>query len=160
MAHAAEGVIGYKGSIPWQGQMREDMRRFRERTTGHAVIMGRTTFESLVRPLKDRQNIVLSRTVTRLAGCDVVPSLEAAYEAAEGQQETFIIGGEQVYVDALPTVERMFITKIAAEFEGDTFFNVDTENGDWNAATREIWCKGRDNHYLCMFEIYERVVNV
>lgn len=160
VAHAAEGVIGNNGGIPWQGKMREDMRRFRERTTGHAVIMGRLTCNSLKGPLPDRQNIVISRTVTKIAGFDVVPSLDLAYEAAQGQQETFIIGGAQVYTEALPNVDRMFITKIDAKFDGDTHFVVDLENEEWVITDKELWARDSANHYPCVFETYRRVANV
>lgn len=159
MAHAADRVIGNKGSIPWQGQMSEDMRRFKKLTSGHAVIMGRATYDSLKSPLINRQNIVLSRTVTRLAGCDVVSSLEAAYSAAAGQEEVFIIGGSAIYHDAIPGVERMFITKIDAKFEGDTHFQVDYENGDWALTESLSNLSDSENRYPCTYLTYERSRN-
>lgn len=160
MAHAANGVIGNKGGIPWHGKMREDMRRFKERTSGHAVIMGRLTMNSLKGPLPNRLNVVVSRTATtRVPGFAVVPTLEAAYEVAAREEETFVIGGARLYSEASSTVDCMYITKIQAEVEGDTYFEVDTENGNWKLTDRDLWASGDDNIYPCMFETYKRLEN-
>lgn len=140
-AVAANGVIGNRGSLPWK--LPDDMARFRELTMGHAVIMGRSTFESLGKPLRGRRNIVLSRnSALRIEGCIVVHSareaLEAAAaeaEAAAGDTEAFVIGGAAVYELFLPGADRLYLTWIDVEVRGDTAF----PPVDWSAwrVTRE-----------------------
>jgi dihydrofolate reductase len=120
-AVAANGVIGNRGALPWR--LPDDMARFRELTLGHAVIMGRSTFESLGRPLKRRRNVVLSRNDgLQIDGCIVVHSVESARKAVEGDDEAFVIGGAAVYSLFLPTADRLYITWIDAEVPGDTLF--------------------------------------
>jgi dihydrofolate reductase len=119
-AVAANGVIGNRGALPWR--LPDDMARFRELTMGHAVIMGRSTFESLRKPLRGRRNIVLSRTVgLRIYGCLVVNSLQGALEAA-ADDKAFVIGGAAVYELFLPGTHHLYLTWIDAEVTGDTVF--------------------------------------
>ncbi len=119
-AVAVNGVIGREGTMPWR--IPDDMARFRRLTMGHPVIMGRGTFLSLGRPLAGRINIVLSRDGNlRLPECFVVHSAEEAQLAA-GPAETFVIGGTAVYALFLPRAEKLFMTWIDAEFEGDAVF--------------------------------------
>jgi len=125
-AVAANGVIGDRGALPWR--LPDDMARFRGLTTGHAVIMGRSTFESLQKPLRGRRNIVLSRAAgLRIPGCVVVHSRQAAIDAAvadaaAGDEEAFVIGGAAVYELFLPEAQRLYLTWIDVEVPGDTFF--------------------------------------
>lgn len=121
-------AIGKKGAIPWF--IPEDFKRFKDITTGHPVIMGRRTWESLpeqVRPLPGRTNIVMNNDAEMTAtGARVVPTLEEALMIAKkspGGQETFIIGGGQIYSFTLPHVERLYLTLVDKEVEeADTFF--------------------------------------
>jgi len=134
-AIAANGVIGNRGSLPWK--LPDDMARFRGLTMGHSVIMGRSTFESLGKPLRGRRNIVLSRnTGLRIEGCLVVHSTERALEAADGDEEAFVIGGAAIYGLFLPDAHRLYLTWIDVEVPGDTLFPA----VDWRAwrVTREI----------------------
>jgi dihydrofolate reductase len=119
-AQAANGVIGQDGAIPWR--LPEDMANFRTLTTGHTVVMGRLTWESLperFRPLPDRRNLVLSRDPSWSApGADRVGSLEAAVSCTQG--ELWVIGGAQVYAAAMAIADRLVVTDIDAPFDGDT----------------------------------------
>jgi len=125
-AVAANGVIGRRGKLPWK--LPDDMARFRALTMGHPVIMGRSTFESLTKPLAGRRNIVLSRDPGRkIEGCIVVSSPEdarraAAAGAAPAGGEAFVIGGAALYAAFLPEARRMYLTWIDADVEGDATF--------------------------------------
>lgn len=116
-------VIGNKGSIPWH--LKDDFRRFRERTTGHTLIMGRKTYDSIGRPLPNRTNIIISRDkALSIPGVVVVSSLDEALEVARTieNEEIFIGGGGQIYAEALPKASRLYLTKVHAIMEGDTLF--------------------------------------
>ena len=119
VAHSANRVIGRDGGLPWR--LPGDLKRFRELTTGHAVVMGRRTYESLpaaFRPLPERRNVVLSADPAyRADGAEVVHDLDAAL-AGGG----FVIGGGAVYAQALPHAGRVYATELEAEVDGDTFF--------------------------------------
>jgi dihydrofolate reductase len=128
-AIADNGVIGHAGRIPWH--IREDLQRFQRLTTGHPVIMGRKTFESLGKPLPNRRNLIL----TRQPGPDHFPSLEAAL-AACGDQTVFIIGGAEVYRTALPLADTLLLTEVHQEVPGDTKFP-DYDRSQWEEITRE-----------------------
>lgn len=121
VAHAQNGVIGNAGDMPWH--IPEDLKHFRSVTTGAAVIMGRKTFESIGRPLPKRLNIVITRKADYAApGCTVAASLAAALEAAKASDRQIIIGGGEIYRQALPMADRLWITEIAATPAGDTTF--------------------------------------
>lgn len=114
------GVIGRKGTLPWR--LPEDLKRFRELTTGHPVIMGRKTHESIGRPLPKRTNIVLSRDANlEISGCVVCADLEAAFDEAREIEDTeaFVIGGARVYQAALPHAARIYLTRVHATVSGD-----------------------------------------
>ncbi|MFM7737089.1 MAG: dihydrofolate reductase [Alphaproteobacteria bacterium] len=122
---ADNGVIGRDGTLPWR--LPADLRRFRELTTGHHVVMGRRTWESIGRPLPDRTNVVLSRDPGFRPGGEgvvVVASLEDAIARARaaGESELFVIGGAEVYAAALPLADRIELTRVAARVEGDVVF--------------------------------------
>ncbi len=118
----ANRVIGANGRIPWHSK--EDMRCFRRTTIGHAVIMGRLTYESLPkRPLLDRHNIVVSRSITSLPDSEVVSSVEEAISLAHTLDPCpFVIGGAQIYRAALPFATHLYITEIDIKADGDTLF--------------------------------------
>lgn len=120
-AMSENGVIGNRGTIPWD--IPADRRRFRELTMGHTLIMGRRTFESIGRPLPGRINIILSRQPDYMAeGCVTCGSLEEALLACAGSVQVFICGGEELYREALPLAENIFLTIVHAAIEGDAFF--------------------------------------
>lgn len=119
-ACAKNYVIGEKGRIPWK--IKGEQRRFRELTTGNVVIMGRRSFEEIGKPLPDRTTIVVSSTkVFSGENCYTASSLQEAIQLA-GDRDAFISGGAKLYEEALPIVEKMYITEIDKDFDGDTFF--------------------------------------
>ncbi|MDP2170328.1 MAG: dihydrofolate reductase [Rhodocyclaceae bacterium] len=122
-AVAKNGVIGDGNALPWH--LPEDLRHFKALTTGHAVIMGRKTWESLpvrFRPLPDRLNIVMTRDPSYVAeGATVVHSMADALAAATGHS-AFVIGGAELYAHALPLADRLELTELSREFPGDAFF--------------------------------------
>jgi dihydrofolate reductase len=136
-AVARNGVIGFANRLPWQ--LPADLRRFKELTTGHTVIMGRKTWESLpakFRPLPGRRNIVVTRNDAFIAdGATVSTSLPDAIAAANGD-EAFVIGGAELYKAALPLADRLQLTEIDAAYEGDTWFPV-IDMAQWRETARE-----------------------
>jgi dihydrofolate reductase len=123
VATSRNRCIGRDGGLPWH--LPEDLRHFRAVTTGHAIIMGRRTHESIGRPLPKRRNIVLSRNpAATFEGCDTAASLEDAVDLARagGDDEPRVIGGASVYAAALPVTTRIFLTEVDRTVEGDTFF--------------------------------------
>lgn len=136
-ALAANGVIGRDGTMPWH--LREDLRHFRRLTLDRAVVMGRRTHDSIGRALDRRLNLVLSRRRDLLiAGCEVVPDLDAAIAAAAraGHRELMVIGGAEIYALALPRADRMELTLIDAEIAGDTHFPA-YDTGVWRETARD-----------------------
>jgi dihydrofolate reductase len=134
-AVARNGVIGHRIRMPWR--LPEDLKRFRQLTLGHAVIMGRRTFESIGKPLAGRNNIVVTRSLdwTR-AGCRASHSLEAALAAVHEREDAFVIGGAQIYALAFPIASRLYITEIERDFEGDAFFP-EFDRSRWREVSRE-----------------------
>ncbi|WP_176456942.1 dihydrofolate reductase [Bordetella genomosp. 5] len=121
VAYAANRVIGRDNALPWK--LPGDLAHFKRTTLGRPIVMGRNTWESLGRPLPGRQNIVVSRNPDYLAeGAQVVGSLPEAVAAAQPGGEVFVIGGAQIYAQALPLAQRVIATEIQAQIEGDAFF--------------------------------------
>ena len=129
-------VIGREGGIPWRHP--EDMRHFRRMTQGHAVIMGRATYDSIGKPLPGRRNIVISRNPElEFAGCELVSSLERAIELArEHDEEPRVIGGGQIYAAALPLATRLFLTYLDQEHAGDAYFP-ELDAREWREVERQ-----------------------
>jgi dihydrofolate reductase len=120
-AMAENRVIGRNGAIPWD--LPEDRRLFRSLTMGHPVIMGRRTFEAIGHPLPGRRTIVLTRlTNYRHEGCDVALDLRSALKSCVGNDEVFISGGGELYREALPYAERIYLTIVHTDVTGDVFF--------------------------------------
>ena len=122
-AVAANGVIGRAGQLPWH--LPDDLKRFKQLTYGHAIVMGRRTYESIGRPLPGRQNVVVSRGWKQRPHPDLVLAAsldEAIFEAAASPPPAFIIGGAALYAAALPRVDVMHLTELDDAVDGDTFF--------------------------------------
>jgi dihydrofolate reductase len=123
VAVARNRVIGHGGALPWR--IPADLKWFRARTMGHHLVMGRKTWASIGRPLPGRTNLVLSRDAELAApGCVVCPSLDAAIAIAEraGERELFVIGGGELYREALPRADRIYATEVELAPAGDAFF--------------------------------------
>ena len=134
-AVASNGVIGQRNRMPWH--LPEDLRRFRQLTVGHAVIMGRRTFESIGGPLAGRDNIVITRSPDWAhPDCRAAHSLAAALAAVREPRDAFVIGGAQIYALALPIASRLYMTEIQRDFEGDAFFPA-FDRSRWCEASRE-----------------------
>ena len=130
-------VIGISNTLPWH--LPEDLKHFRKMTTGHPILMGRKTYESIGRPLPKRENIVITRNANYQAlGCVVKHSLEEAIAHCTGRDEIFIIGGAELYKQAIPLADRMYLTEIIIQppdrflvtFEGDAYFP-EFSTSDW-----------------------------
>jgi dihydrofolate reductase len=135
VARARNGVIGAKGTLPWR--LPEDLAFFKRTTMGHPIVMGRRTWESIGRPLPGRRSIVVTRDRGFTAeGAEVVHSLPEAITRCAGTEEIFVIGGAQLYADALPYADRLLVTEIDQDFEGDTFLPAPASL-DWSEASRE-----------------------
>lgn len=154
------GTIGAHGKIPWQ--LPADLRRFKELTMGHPVIMGRKTFESIgSKALPGRMNIVLTADPRYKAdGCTVVHSfpdaLRAAGDSLAGDSsEVFAIGGGGIYKLALARAEKVYLTKVHGAFEGDAFFPAMDEN-EWQLVHAESHAKDEKNPFDYEFCVYER----
>jgi|WetSurMetagenome_2_1015567.scaffolds.fasta_scaffold786513_2 dihydrofolate reductase len=136
VAVSRNGVIGAGGKMPWH--LPEDLKFFKRTTLGHAVIMGRKTFESIGKPLPGRGNIVVSRGIQTLdpAILRIAPSIESAVAIArETDPEPFVIGGAAIYAEAMPLVTRMYITEVHREVEGDVLFP-SFNRAEWRETTR------------------------
>jgi dihydrofolate reductase len=135
VAVARRGAIGKNNALPWR--IPEDLKRFKAVTLGHAVIMGRATWESIGKPLVDRRNIVVSRTLRELPGAEVAPSLDAALALARTSDPLpMIIGGAKLYAEALPLATHLFLTEIDRDVDADTFFPP-WERAEWREVKRE-----------------------
>lgn len=121
VAAARNGVIGGGNKMLWR--VPEDFAHFKRTTMGHPIVMGRKTWESIGRPLPGRRNVVVTRNPDyRAEGAELAPSLEAAFKMLNGDGTIFVIGGGEIYRQALPRADVVWLTKIGADFEGDATF--------------------------------------
>jgi len=135
LARARNGVIGAGGGLPWR--LPEDLQFFKRTTMGHPIVMGRKTWESIGRPLPGRRSVVVTRNRSfSAAGAEVVHSLDEAVARCADAEEIFVIGGAQLYADALPRADRLLLTEIHADFDGDTFLPAPAPEA-WMEASRE-----------------------
>lgn len=144
-------VIGYKQALPWH--LPADLKRFKEITTGSSVLMGRQTFQSIGKPLPNRNNIVITHDSNfHHPGCQVANSLEEAYLLADIAKEgkCFVIGGGQIYAESLPDIETLYLTIVEIETEGDTFFP-ELKTDEWLEIHREHHAPDEKNHHPYTF---------
>jgi len=123
VAHSRNMAIGKANTLLWR--LPEDLKRFKKLTTGHPIIMGRKTYQSIGRPLPERTNVVITRDINlEIPGCIVVHSTGEAIEKAKefDREEIFIIGGGEIYKEALPMTDRLYITVLDKDVDADTFF--------------------------------------
>ena len=154
VAVARGGVIGADGALPWH--LPADLAHFKRLTLGHAVIMGRATFESIGRPLPQRLNIVLTRQADYSPpGVEVVASLAAAYaRAAVHGGPVMVIGGAEVFAQVLPDAQRIELTEVHADLPGDTHFP--PLGADWHEVVREDHPADARNAHAYSFVTYRR----
>lgn len=154
VAVAENGVIGTGGTMPWH--ITEDFAHFKAKTLGHSVVMGRKTYESIGRPLPHRRNIVISHNPDlQIDGCEMANSLEGALAMCEGEEEVFVIGGGEIYRQAMPLAHKLCITHVGLTVEGDTRFPT-IEPTMWREVSRTEWERGKDFAHPFAFVDYER----
>lgn len=152
VAMARNFAIGINNTLPWH--LSEDLKHFKAVTTGKPIIMGRKTWESLGRPLPDRRNILISRNEDYQAeGAEVFSSLQAALAACKDEAEVCIIGGANLYTQALPLVTNLIITEIDLDVEADAFFPK-FDITDWEIKEQESHVSEKGIHYR--FVSYQR----
>ncbi|MEK7194616.1 MAG: dihydrofolate reductase [Patescibacteria group bacterium] len=155
---AKNNVIGSLNKLPWY--LPRDLKHFSSTTKGHTVIMGRNTYLSIVerlgKPLPERKNIVVSSQKDFSAPeCIVVNTLDEALEMSPKDEEVFVIGGAQLYKSALPYAQRLYITHVEAEINGDAFFP-EFNLEDWQVVSEEHHESDEKNQFGATFKIYER----
>jgi dihydrofolate reductase len=134
VAIAANNAIGKNNKLLWH--LPKDLKHFKELTTGHTVIMGRKTFDSVGRPLPNRRNIVVTKQNINIEGCEVVNSLDAALILALGEAEVDIIGGAEIYRQAMHLTNYIHLTIVHQSFEADTFFP-EINYDEWDEINKE-----------------------
>ena len=147
--------IGKNGDLLFS--IPEDMKFFRTSTQGKTVVMGRKTWESIGRPLPGRKIVVITRQLDyRAEGAEMVPSLEAALGLFPDGEDVFVIGGGQIYRQALPLAERVWVTLIDREFDGDTTFP-DLPEGEWKKTILSVLPPNEKRDFRVEFAVYDRI---
>lgn len=155
-AMAENRVIGRDGGLPWQ--LPDDLRHFKRLTLDHTVIMGRKTFDEIRQPLANRRNVVITRNPAfRPRGATVVPSLEEALALGATEREVFVIGGGEIYRQALPLADRIYLTVIHAAVEGDTWFPAFESSNGWVLDAEEHHAADARHAYPFTFRTYHRL---
>nr|AIA14187.1 Dihydrofolate reductase [uncultured bacterium] len=148
--------IGKDGGLPWR--LSSDLKRFRELTMGHHIIVGRKTFESIGKPLPGRQMIIVTRNESFAPeGCFSVHSISDAISFAKerGESELFICGGAEIYAETLGAADRLYLTLVHADCDADTFFP-DCNSGEWIETESEHHAADEKNQYSFTFKVLER----
>jgi dihydrofolate reductase len=154
VAASINNVIGSDGGLPWH--LPDDLRHFKRLTTGKPVVMGRRTFESIGRPLPDRRNIVMTRNPDYAAtGCEVVSSVSEVLDLVGDAGEVMIIGGGQVYRDFLEHADRIYLTRVQANVEGDTCFP-EIDAAAWQVVSSEHHAADEKHDHAFDVMVFER----
>ena len=155
VAAATNNVIGRDGGLPWH--LFEDLKRFKRLTTGKPIIMGRRTYESIGRALPDRRNIVISsRDGLEIEGCEVVATPEDALKLVAGAEEVMVIGGGKVYEQMLPMADRIYMTRVHASVDGDTYVP-DISEDQWQVVAEENFPADDSRQYGFSFMTLDRI---
>ena len=159
VAVARNGVIGRDGALAWR--ISDDLKRFKRLTSGHPIIMGRKTFDSIGKALPGRTNIVISRSMPPRQDVLIADSLETAFRLAsaharsQGVNEVFVIGGAEIYRLSLPFADRIHLTEVDAEIEGDVRFP-DFDVDEWVRSSDGRSERSERNEFACEYFILER----
>ena len=154
VAMARNRVIGRDGRLPWR--LSADLQRFKSLTMGHHIIMGRNTWESIARLLPGRTTVIVTRRRDyQVPGAIVVDSLDAAIAACRNDDEIFIIGGAQLYTAALPRANRIYLTQVDADIEGDTLMP-QFDLAQWREHSSQIFAADEKNPYNYKLTVYDR----
>lgn len=154
VAAAENNAIGKDNQLLWH--LPNDLRFFKRTTTGHTIIMGRKTYESVGKPLPNRRNIIVTRQTEYAAeGAEVVHSLMAALERCAGEEEVFVVGGAEIYQQALPILNRIYLTRVHVALPGDSFFP-ELDEQAWRLMAKDSHPADDRHAYGYTFEVYER----
>lgn len=149
VAKSKNNVIGKNNKLPWH--LPADLQHFKNLTMNKPVIMGRKTFDSIGKPLPNRRNIIISRNKHFIAkGCEIFSSIDDALNAVKNEPEVMIIGGENIFSQTLNKANRIYLTVIDAEFDGDTFFPA--LNNQWKLISEEKHLSDEKNQLAYRFE--------
>ena len=148
--------IGADNDLLWGRDLPDELKHFKELTTGATVIMGRRTYESIGRPLPNRENIVVTRSSEGIEGIIIAHSIDEAYTLAT-DKDIFIIGGAQVYTEAINDMDILYITEVNASFKNATVFFPRIDKSQWHEVSRERYAVDERNKYDFDFVKYERV---
>lgn len=155
VAASANNVIGMDGGLPWH--LSEDLRRFKEITMGKPMIMGRATFESIGKALPGRRSIVMTRQPQYEAeGVEVVKTKQAALALVRDADEVMVIGGGEIYEQFLPITDRIYLTRVHMELDGDTFFPGIDEN-EWRIVSSRPLPPSDERPFSISFQTLERI---
>ena len=154
VAMARNRVIGADGAIPWR--LPNELKLFKSVTMGHHIIMGRKTYESIGRLLPGRTTVIVTRQADyRVPGALIAHSLEAAIDACDGDDEVFVIGGGELYKAALSLADRMYLTTVDAEPDGDTYMP-EVDPADWRMTSSQSFEADDRHRYSYRFAVYDR----
>ena len=156
-AIGANNELGKDNDLIWH--LPADLKRFKKVTTGHAIIMGRNTFESIGKPLPNRRSIIITRNTSyKKEGCEVVHSLEDAIELIQDQDNAFIIGGAQIYHEAIEKnlVDQLDITEVHQDFDADVYFPF-IDKATWEEVSRASFKPDEKNRYNYSFLSYKKL---
>ena len=157
VAATENNMIGRDNTLPWS--LPDDLKFFREKTEGHPILLGRKNYESIGRALPNRRNIIISRQKDlTIDGCEVAASIEEAIDLAQTDEdeEIFVIGGGEIYKLALPLADRVYLTRIHTEAEGDVYFS-DLPADEWEEVSSEEHAADDRHEYAFTFLTYDRV---
>ncbi|QQL50697.1 dihydrofolate reductase [Mucilaginibacter ginkgonis] len=153
VATAPDNAIGKYNALLWR--MPADLKHFKDITSGHAVIMGRKTFDSIGKPLPNRRNIIITRQAMQIPGCEVTHNIDEAIDLCRNEAEVFVIGGAEIYRQSLPMVSRVYLTLVHHSFDADTFFP-ELDKNDWKEISRVDHPSDEKNPYPYSFITLER----
>ncbi|MGM9987439.1 MAG: dihydrofolate reductase [Bacillaceae bacterium] len=157
VAMGNNGEIGVNNQLPWS--MPADLAYFKKVTTGHTIVMGRKTYESIGRPLPNRKNVVLTRNNFSDERITVIHSLEEIKAYAHTDEEVFVIGGAEIFKELLAYTKKLYITKIHGDFTADTYFSP-IEDSEWVLISEEYHDSDEKNEYPYTFCVYDRKNNL
>lgn len=154
VALSENNVVGIENRLPWK--ISADLRRVKALTMGHHILMGRKTHESIGKPLPGRTNVIISRNGNYSAeGCVIVNSLDAALELAKQDPEIFVFGGGEIFKQALPLVQKIYMTRVHTNIDGDTYFP-ELNPEEWQLTEEERHAADEKNEFDYSFLTYER----
>jgi dihydrofolate reductase len=155
VATSENHAIGKDNKLLWY--LPADLKHFKQITTGHTVIMGRKTYDSVGKPLPNRRNIIITRQAIEIPGCEVVNSIQAALALCKDEPEVFIVGGADIYKQAMHLTNRIYLSIVHKQFEADSFFP-EINKDEWKEVSREDYQPDEKNLYAYSFITLEREI--